>query len=360
MKKILTIGVFVSSLCAVLPGFAFADGLKVQPALIEEKIDPGSAYSGVITVTNIGGQSERLYVVVRDVTGVADNGVPLFAKENAETGYSLASWVHATEDAIEIGPNGARDVLFTIEVPKGAGPGGHFAGIFFVREADRVKTTGSGVGFEVGTIVTMKISGDIREEAEIREFTTNKNIYGTADVIFTTNIENLGNVLIRPRGPIDITDMFGKKVATLIVNDPEAGVFPKTIREFAVSWSEPGFYFGRYEAVMSLAYGEENGRQTVSRSISFWILPLKFLISVFGGLLLLVLFLFVFIRLHIKRKIRQIQEATLAVGEQRKISSDDALLPYGKESPISRLWLVTVVLLLFTLVFLAILFFLFA
>jgi hypothetical protein len=84
-----------------------------------------------------------------------------------------------------------------------------------------MRTTGAAVGYDVANIVSIRVAGDVSEGAEIRQFSTDQFVYGSTDVNFTLRIENLGNVLVRPSGPLEITNMFGKTVATLVFNESQ-------------------------------------------------------------------------------------------------------------------------------------------
>lgn len=325
-------------------------GLKVQPAIIEERADPGQIFSSAISATNLGSETKIFYIVKRDINGLSPTGAPIFAGEEEETGFEVSSWIKVSQEAITIAPGQTKRISFSVEVPKNASPGGHFGGIFLSSAPKRPEETGIGIGYQVGTIISLQISGEIFEEAQIREFRTNRMIYSRPEVTFVTRVENVGNVLVRPRGPLEIIDFFDKKVVTLRMNDAGAAALPKSTRQFEASWQGEGLTFGRYQAVMSLVYGQEE-RKTISRTLSFWVLPLNIILPVAGGIIGLILLVFVLVKLHIRRKLREIHGA--AEGEQE-------LLHHKKGAPLSRLAVITIVLLVFTLLFLMVLFFFFA
>ena len=165
--------------------------------------------------------------------------------------------------------------------------------------------TGAGVGFEVASLLNFSIAGEITEDADLREFRTDRSVYNIPEVKFTARVENLGNVLVRPTGIIEISDMFGKKRAVVRVNDAQAGVFPKDIRTFTADWKAEGFAIGRYQAIVSLVYGDE-GRQTISSSASFWVLPAKPILYTLGAILGLIALMVVLVKVYVKRKLRQV------------------------------------------------------
>ena len=337
-----------------------ASGIRIQPAIIEERVDPGETFSSILRVTNLDSETKTLYIIKRNISHLSPLGRPVFTEEGEETGFEISSWIQIRTEPFSIVGGATEEIPFSIVVPEDASPGGHFGGIFLTFTPQLPEETGVGIGYQVGTIINMRISGEIFEEARIREFRTDKTIYSKPDVIFIARVENIGNVLLRPRGPLEITDFFGKQVATLRINDEAAGVFPKTIRQFETSWQGEGLAFGRYQAVLSLVYGQE-GRKTISRVRSFWILPLNIILSVAGSILGLILVVFIFVKLHIRRKVRELREATEStISPGRFKAVERELLHHQKGAPFSRLALITTALLVFTVLFLVVLFFFFA
>jgi hypothetical protein len=103
-------------------------------------------------------------------------------------------------------------------VPADASPGSHFGGVFFESKPPQSGSTGAAIGARVGTVISLRIAGEIVEEILLREFSTERFLYDAPPVGFVTKIENRGNTLARPQGGIEITDMFGKKIAEIDVN----------------------------------------------------------------------------------------------------------------------------------------------
>jgi hypothetical protein len=325
-------------------------GVQVRPAIIEDKADPGETYRFNVTVTNVSGGDKKFYLNAQDIKGVDEGGRPVFATQGETTGYELSSWISFPESSISLKSGQSTTVPFSVKVPSNASPGAHFGAVFVEDRPVKPDESGAGVGFNVGTIVSLRIAGEIREEARIREFSTSKIIYGTADVAFNTKIENLGNVLVQPHGIIQISDMFGRQVGSVEVNNSAASVFPASIRSFSGEWKSDTFGFGRYEAIGSFLYGDD-GRKTITAATSFWILPLKPLLMLLGGVLGVVVLMYVLVRVYINKKLRQ-------MGASNKGDVNFYAQKYQRSG--SRLIVVTLVTFLFSVIFLSILFFMFA
>ena len=280
-------------------------GLSISPALYEEQLDPGTTDSFTLRITNLENRDRTLFLVPRNISGVEAGGVPVFAVDDEElTGFELASWLEFSEDSIDIAANGSATVGITIRVPDDAPPGSHFGGINVSSQGERLERTGAGVSLGVTNIVTVRVSGEASERALIRALSTDRYVYGSTDVEFTARVENAGNVLQRPIGPLEITNMFGANVAQLTVNESRAGVFPRTERVFTVTWRDENPGFGRYEATLSMAYGSEGATQTMSNTVSFWILPMNIIWPALMTLTALLLVTFIGVRMYVRRTLR--------------------------------------------------------
>lgn len=350
--KVAVIGILTISLFGASAPDVFAqaaEGLQVSPAIIEDKVNPGQEYRFFVKVTNISNNERTFFLLAQDITSVDERGVPTFSEVANVTQYELSTWVKLPQASITLNPGQSTNVPFTVLVPTDAAPGAHFGGVFFEIRPDQRQTTGAAVGSRVGVILSLKIAGDITEEMRLREFSTEKFIYNAPPIAFTTKVDNLGNVLIRPHGLIEITDMFGKQVGSVEVNASASAIFPGTNREYDVSWEGSGFSFGRYQALLSFVYGEE-GRKTVVRTTSFWVLPLKPTLIIFGSIGAAVVAFYLLIQMYIRRKMR----------EMGLSARSDAGLYARKYRPLSRTTFVVFGLLLCCLVFLVLLFLLFA
>ncbi len=282
--------------------------MKVQPTLIEEKVDPGVTLTKTVYVSNLSLVTQTLYPTTKDIVGIGPDGRPIYSTEERDLeGMSVSSWVTFAEKSIDVPPNSTKEVHLTITVPKEAGPGTHFGGIFLAYQPSGVAQNATGVGYEIGTILNLQISGEVVTKAIIREFSTDKIVYGEPNVNFTTRVENLGNVFIRPRGLIEIHNMFGKKVDTpLSVNEAVAGILPAGTRSFETNWAPNNFQIGKYTALITLGYGDPGAQQSISTNLEFWVLPIKLLLPIFIALLVLVLAIYITLRLYVRRQLARL------------------------------------------------------
>ena len=324
-------------------------GMSVSPALIEESLDPNTKKEYSVTVMNLNDYEQKFYISTKDITDVRDGGAPVFADPNAEkTGMELSEWITLGVTEITVPAGVSERINFTLQVPADATPGSHFGSVFISVDAPETTASGAAVGYEVANIISIRVTGEANEGANIRQFSTDRFFHGSPNVDFEARIENTGNVLVRPTGPVEIYNMLGKKVDTIIFNDSLGAVFPGKVREYNFDWQGEGTGFGRYEVVLSAVYGDTGARMTMSSTASFWILPLNIILPALGGLAFVLLISFVFVRLYIKRTL-----AHLAHGQTRIVRK-------RKNKGVSATLLLVVVMLTVTAVFMIMMLVLFA
>jgi hypothetical protein len=282
-------------------------GIGIRPAIVEEIADPGGTLQYEFVISNLSEVDQTYYFFVRDIIGADDAGAPIFAREAYErTGYEIADWIELNLEEQVIPAGGEAVLNATIRVPEDASPGSHFGGVFVSMQPPRLRQTGASVGYEVASIVSLRIAGDVVENGVIRSLSTGNFMYGSLEIDFRARIENTGNTLIRPFGPLEITNMFGSRVATLSFNESKAGIFPGNTREYTIDWTGEGPGFGRYRADLSLIYGPQGRQQTMSNSVTFWVLPMNIILPALGVLTVLLLSVYFGVRMYVRNQLQRV------------------------------------------------------
>lgn len=326
-------------------------GIGLKPATVEVNLEPGENKQYTVLIENVSGEDQFYYLYKRDIVGVKPGGVPVFAETSLDkTSFDLSEWITLDTDTLAIPKGEERPLSFIISVPDNAAPCDHFGGIFVSAQPPELRESGAAVGYEVGNIISVRVAGECTLEGSIRQFSTDNYIYGKSEVNFSAKIQNEGNTLIRPVGPLEINNMFGKQVAKLIFNEERAGVYPGATREFTMSWSGDGPGFGRYEAILSPVYGEDGLNKTMSSTATFWILPMGIILPALGVLFVLLLITYISVRLYVRNKLANYG----AAGSSRR------LVRRRKDSSSSMMLLIFTVMATVTALFMIILVFLFA
>jgi preprotein translocase subunit SecG len=283
---------------------------------MEEIMDPGELTVKQISITNNSDKSETFYLNLMGFEAKGDKGQVRLIEPDASPSI-FSSWVDFPDQGIEVGPGERKEVKYTINIPENAGPGGHYGAILVgnkpakdVEGAPGDKGAVISVSQQTASLILLHITGDVVENARVKEFFTEKKIYSTPfEINFNTTIENLGNVHIKPIGIIKIKNMAGMEVEEIDFNKTNSNILPGTIREFERKWADK-FGFGRYSAELVLSYGTDpasggEGKKSLTSYVHFWILPSKIVIPALIGLVAVVILLIIFVKLQKKRAIKK-------------------------------------------------------
>ncbi|MEX0621934.1 MAG: hypothetical protein WD187_03000 [Candidatus Woykebacteria bacterium] len=288
-------------------------GIQVSAPIYNFQIDPGDSGQEIIKVRNVGDKAETFYPEVFDFRASGETGTPAFILDSqAETyTYSLAAWITISKQPITLKPNESTALNFTINVPKNAEPGGRYAGVLFGTAPPTAGANQVAISNKVGSLVLVRVSGDAKEEASVEEFSTPKNFYREGPVDFVARIKNTGNVHVIPKGNIDIKDTFGRKVASLPVNEKNGNVLPESIRRFDkdssnLIWEPGGFTVGRYTATLALTYGDP--AKNLTAQVTFWVVPWVQLLIIALAVIIVILLLIFLVKRYNKWVVEQAEK----------------------------------------------------
>lgn len=289
-------------------------GIQIIPSLVDDLVEPGETIKRVIKVTNLSTDPATMEAILLDFKPAGEEGKVQLIESNSEEGAYMSSWIDIAEEPIEFAPGEEKSIPYTVTVPENASPGGHYGAISFgtkaskARPGDAEKGAAISVSQQAVSLLFMQVAGDLVEKALVKEFSTSKGLYNTPfEVDFLTRVENLGNNHVSPNGMIEITNMFGKDVASIKVNDKNSNVIPSSVRLFTNKW-KGDMGFGKYEATLSLSYGTlvsrgGQGMKTLSVKRYFWIFPIKLMLIAGGILAALILVLVLFLKGYKKKAV---------------------------------------------------------
>lgn len=285
--------------------------LTLTPPLFQLGIAAGGPdWKGTLRLVN--GNSYPVAISARAVpfTPDGETGNAKFGDIDAPPDpTTLAGWITVPRGTITVGPDSTAEIPITIRVPADASPGGHYAAVLVGTSPGAIGEGKSGVaiGSMLASLIFVRVPGLVDERGEIRDFYALDDILERPEARFVVRFENTGNVHLVPRGEISIRNMWGKERGKIVVNDDASfgNVLPKSTRKFEFLWTgeENAFEFGRYTALVTLAYGE-NGAKTVFRETAFWIIPWKPVLTT----LALVVFSLWFFAFAIRRYVRRALE----------------------------------------------------
>lgn len=281
MKK--TIYISLSAIFLLLSGFVYlaihsitsaqsaSQGLEISPPSQEITVDPGKTITVKAKINNKGTNKVTIAARVEDFTAKGNDGqIELLTNSP----YSIISWTTIDTKSFTLAPGTQKEVTATVKVPKTAA-GGHFGAIVFKTQAGPSKTSTT-VSQEIASLFLLKVTGTVQEKLQLQSL--HAPAYSEFGPIpLTMNFANSGNVHVKTYGLINVTDMFGKKVADIVV--PGVNVFPNANRAVQATLDKQ-FLFGKYTATALMYYGD-SGQQTETQETTFIVFPTRIAL---GGL----------------------------------------------------------------------------
>jgi len=206
----------------------FVRTMTITPPTASYTLEPGGKTEGQMKIINDSSAPLTFSVNVQDYIVVDTIGTPNILPPNTlNSKYSAAAWMGVTPNKFTVQPGQRQVVEFFIQVPPDAKPGGHYAAAIYTPETKGGKETGATVNAQIGTLFYLTIKGPIKEQAEISKFLTNSfQEYGPVKIL--TQIKNLGDLHITPKGTIAVSGLFYNKTQDL----PTHNIFPETARDF--------------------------------------------------------------------------------------------------------------------------------
>ncbi len=276
--------------------------LGYAPVSQELHINPGDTYSDKVTLWNLSDSDTEYFVKVvsfKQIENYPSTAIPLTDEENLISTSSASSWVRIETESIVVPSQMNFELNYLIEVPEDAQPGEYYAQIFFytdqqATQTDSIVTLNNLAG---GPTFLIKTGDDLTESLEVLEFkTTHKIFEQPAEVTFETNINNTGNVHLKPRGTIVLTNMFGQEIGSIEFNASAQTVLRDSIAKYITEWesnyllTEEGYLaVGPITAELTLNYKSESpGFSPVTAETTFWILQWRLGLAILGAIVVIV------------------------------------------------------------------------
>ncbi len=310
MKKLSTALIITIYLLFANQTEAATSTITAIPPRLQIEASPGETIKKIIKVRNDTEDQQYFSIFVNDFIVDSQTNTPIPISENITSRWSARKWITAPK-MIPVDKGQTQNIEITIRVPTTVLPGGHYAMVTYMPNADlkpgELKKTATIIGQRVGTLLYVTIKGNITEKASLLEFSTPKHTE-KGPVEFTGKLENLSDTHIQPSGFIRITDMFNKEVAKLPLN--LGNIFPENTKSFQAQWNQKWGY-GRYSAELNLVYGSQNN--VIGGMIYFWLFPISAVIYsliAFISILIIIILLSKRNRRHqeeLEREVRELQ-----------------------------------------------------
>lgn len=256
-------------------------GLSISPVTFELSAEAGDRLIEQVKVFNPTQSPMTVRMKVEDFTAVGDEGQVALMEPDENYTYSLARWVTVAPSEFILEAGKQQYVTVEISIPSSAEPGGHYGSIVASLSGAVQDVTGSAVGNERGSLILLRVAGNVEEALLIDTFSAPSfSEYGP--IPFEIKFENIGNVHVKPKGFVTITNMSGKEIAQLEI--PERNVLPGAKRQADLEWSETNM-IGRFTATMVANYGQG---QVITDTVTFTVFPWKIALAILAVVVILV------------------------------------------------------------------------
>jgi hypothetical protein len=280
----------LSALLLVILGVGVASAQEMQRTVtiayptLTHKLNPGDTAEGFTKVINQSTSTLTFKLGVQDFVVTDTSGTPnIIPPGTLNNKYSAANWIGVTPQTFTLKPGDSQKINYYVQVPRDAKPGGHYAAIVYSPIVTEALTgSGSTVNSQLGSLFYITINGPINEQASVSKFFANPfQEYGPVSVL--TQIKNLGDLHIAPKGTVTVTGLFFNQTQSL----PTHNIFPEAGRDFTNTFGE-NLMIGRYKASFIGSYGTNDNLPLVA-TMYFWVFPWRITLVIVLAVVALVL-----------------------------------------------------------------------
>ena len=286
------------------------------PPRLEIEVKPGEFVQETIQFRNEGDTTAYLSIAPNDFIVTDTKGTPQFVSSLVSGRWSAASWIRISPSSVTVAPKQTVNITLSANVPLDALPGGHYAGVLYQSKGTAPKIgagAGAGTGIQqvVGTLVYLIVEGPVTENALVKLFDVPKFLeFGPVN--FTTEILNLSDLHVTPKGAITVHNMLGRSTTTLTLE--ERNIFPNASFVYDNTW-EAKYLLGRYRADLSVSYGSTG--QVLTATAYFWVFPVKIALATLLAIVIIILIIVLIIK---KKKEKKLEEEIEELEEEVKES----------------------------------------
>lgn len=237
---------------------------------------PGEMLTGVAFVGNTEDFPKTVNIEASN-SFINENGAISFTTDDTPRG--LYSWITFERTSAQADPGESIEFKYTINVPEDAAPGTYSGGLLGT-STSLDGESGVGVNARAASLIHVTIEGDYHEEVKLESFQLNDKKFLQGEIIFDLMLKNEGDVMVVPKGNIEIYNEEGEKVNgiyaitkkfedqvvvverkdELPININQSLIPPDESRTYSTAWENINVGNGKYTAKAAIYYGE-NGKE---------------------------------------------------------------------------------------------------
>lgn len=262
----------------------------LEPAKVEVSLDPGSFRTEVLNILNRTDKELNFKIEIEDFMGSQDPNQTVILKGEEKGPYSLKDYLVPEVSSFTLKPGQKMILPVVLAIPTDAESGGLYGSVLISSQSTVQSQVGATVVSRLGALFFVNIKGQVTRDGELTSFfekIDSEDGQISFDLLFT----NRGNVHLDPYGYLRVFNLVGTKVGEIEIKPFFA--MPDSVRYRNIVWDK-GNLFGRYKAVISLNRGYDD--KVDEMTVIFWVVPIKMIVSILGGIILLILIIIWLIR----------------------------------------------------------------
>ncbi len=291
--------IVVVSICLLSP--AQARAISISPPIAELVVDPGSTVRGQLRLIGTQDQGENVSVKIEEFRKVGLGNMRVFFKPEVNSN-SVGHWIRFTDpyEALMVKKGQVLILNYTLQVPVGAKPGGHYAAFMISAAGAGESIATVGVSSRVAAQLLLTVTGQEKVELSLESLQTARGnkTFAHLPIDFKSTVKNTGNTHVSPVGFLEPLE--GEtRVVSIPFNPDNQVVFPGTTKLFTQKWQEAEpivlkparnpvmmlrnfldeavyelkhFRLGSYEVRLGMVYGEKMNL-VEEKSIKVYLVP---------------------------------------------------------------------------------------
>lgn len=227
---------------------AITESILITPVSKRYELKAGTTKTDTVKVFNDGREDYNFIVYARPYSVDNEEYEPNFISESRNT--NAYKWVQFEKASYFIKAGETVDVGYTIRVPEGAAPGGHY-GVLFAETQPSENANGNAVKRKkrVGAIMYLTVDGKINRKGSLESIDTSFFQF-TSPLRSSQRVSNSGNTDFQANTRTRVLDVFGR-----VKHDTqkEYTVLPETTRKMVSEW--PGAsWIGLYKVETNVKF----------------------------------------------------------------------------------------------------------
>ncbi len=235
------------------------ESITLSPTSKRYALDAGQVVQDNITVINDGKLAYDFLVYSRPYSVKDESYDPNFT--DTPSNADAYQWVQFEKTSWRLEPGQRVEIPYTMRVPSGAAPGGHYGVLFAETQPSKEETQSGSVirKKRVGTILYATVKGTFRSGGEFLGVTI-PGYQSRSPLEGSATIKNTGNSDFDLTSKFRVTDVFGNLKFEINKISP---VLPQSTRKVKYEWPDVS-WFGIYKVSVESSYLDKKADRTES------------------------------------------------------------------------------------------------